>query len=114
MRHLFTRLPGAVELAKVVQEQAETHSEVYTPLYTLDSPVPDKIRAVARGVYGARDVVFTVDARKNIREIERTGYHNLPICVAKTQYSFSTDPSLRGRPRGVACRVPANRSRRAR
>ena len=90
---------GAVELAKVVQEQAETHSEVYTPLYTLDSPVPDKIRAVATTMYGARDIAFTKAAERDLREIERLGYSGLPICIAKTQNSLSDDPTLRGRPR---------------
>ena len=89
---------GAVELAKTVMEQARAHNTPFTPLYELSDPVPDKIRKVAQTMYGARDVVFTKAAERDLADIERLGYEKLPICIAKTQSSLSDDPKLRGRP----------------
>jgi len=89
---------GAIELAKIVMEQARAHKTAYTPLYELSDPVLDKIRKVAQTMYGARDVVFTKVAERDLADIERLGYEKLPICIAKTQSSLSDDPKLRGRP----------------
>ena len=89
---------GAIELAKIVMEQARAHNTAYTPLYELSDPVPDKIRKVAQTMYGARDVVFTKAAERDLADIERLGYEKLPVCIAKTQSSLSDDPKLRGRP----------------
>ena len=89
---------GAIELAKIVMEQAHAHNTAYTPLYELSDPVPDKIRKVAQTMYGARDVVFTKAAERDLADIERLGYEKLPVCIAKTQSSLSDDPKLRGRP----------------
>ncbi len=89
---------GAIELAKIVMEQARAHNTAYTPLYELSDPVLDKIRKVAQTMYGARDVVFTKVAERDLADIERLGYEKLPICIAKTQSSLSDDPKLRGRP----------------
>ena len=90
---------GAIELAKVVIEQAEHHSEPFRPLYDLDMDVPDKIRTVAQEMYGARDIAFTKRAARQLHELERLGFGNLPVCIAKTQNSLSDDPKLSGRPR---------------
>ncbi len=89
---------GAIELAKTVMEQARAHHTAYTPLYELSDPVPDKIRKVAQTMYGARDVVFTKAAERDLADIKRLGYEKLPVCIAKTQSSLSDDPKLRGRP----------------
>jgi formate--tetrahydrofolate ligase len=90
---------GALELAQLVQQQAERHQRPFRPLYALEDSVPDKIRTVAQTMYGARDIAFTKAAERELHEIERLGYAGLPICIAKTQNSLSDDPKLRGRPR---------------
>jgi formate--tetrahydrofolate ligase len=90
---------GAVELARVVIDRAERHATAFRPLYDLDMTVPEKIRAVAQSMYGARDIDFTRAAVQDLAEVERLGYAALPVCIAKTQNSLSDDPKLRGRPR---------------
>ncbi len=94
--HFTSGGAGAEELARVVLEHAA--DDAFRPLYALDEPVPDKILAVARAMYGARDVVFTRAARRDLREVERLGYAALPVCIAKTPASLSDDPRRRGRP----------------
>ena len=89
---------GAVELAKAVIETTASASEPFEPLYELSDPIREKIRKVARSAYGARDVVFTKVAERNVAEAERLGYAELPVCIAKTQNSLSDDPKLLGRP----------------
>jgi formate--tetrahydrofolate ligase len=85
---------GAKDLARTVMTHAE-HGRGFTPLYDVKDPIPDKILAVAQKMYGAVGVSFTKQAE---REIERLGYADLPVCVAKTPASLSDDPKLRGRP----------------
>jgi formate--tetrahydrofolate ligase len=70
----------------------------FRPLYDWSEPVADKIRTVARRMYGARDVVFTAAARRDLEDVERLGYAGLPVCVAKAAGSLSDDPKLAGRP----------------
>jgi formate--tetrahydrofolate ligase len=89
---------GATELAQALMQQAERRSRPFRPLYALDDPVPEKILAVARKMYGARDVIFTKAAKRDLRDVERLGYAGLPVCIAKTPASLSDDPKLRGRP----------------
>ncbi len=89
---------GAEELARAVIEHADERGERFVPLYDVDEPVPDKILAVARKMYGARDVVFTKAAEQDLAAIRRLGYEGLPVCIAKTPASLSDDPKLRGRP----------------
>jgi len=89
---------GAVELARVVMGTAEQHSRPFRPLYELTDDVPNKIRAVAQTMYGARDVAFTKAAERDLHEIERLGFAGLPVCIAKTPNSLSDDPNLQGRP----------------
>ncbi|HUI26491.1 MAG TPA: formate--tetrahydrofolate ligase [Candidatus Kryptonia bacterium] len=89
---------GAVELARTVMMHAERRSQPFRPLYDWQQPVPDKILAVAQKMYGARGVVFTKAAERDLADITRLGYDKLPVCIAKTQNSLSDDPSLRGRP----------------
>ena len=97
----FARGPeGALDLAKKVVQTAQSGDPVGETVYPLDAPVPDKIEAVAKGIYGADGVTFTSQAHKDLAQIDKLGYGSLPICVAKTQSSLSDNPSLRGRPTG--------------
>jgi formate--tetrahydrofolate ligase len=89
---------GAIDLAREVMEAAASGS-TYKPLYELDRPVLDKVRAVCRSMYGADDVAFTKEAAKDLRRVEELGLSGLPICIAKAPSSLSDDPALHGRPR---------------
>ena len=96
---------GGQELAEQVLETLRTEESHFAPVYPLDLPVRDKILAVAREIYGAADVAYTSAALKSIAEIEALGYGNLPVCMAKTQYSLSDDPAALGRPAGFTLHV---------
>ncbi|MGC4117953.1 MAG: formate--tetrahydrofolate ligase [Myxococcales bacterium] len=89
---------GALELAKAVVEFAEHEHKPFHPLYALEAPLPEKVFTVASKMYGARKVVFTKQAERDLEDLRRLGYEKLPICIAKTQNSLSDDPKLRGRP----------------
>jgi formate--tetrahydrofolate ligase len=89
---------GAVTLAQTVMAHAERRSRPFRPLYDWSAPVPDKILAVAQKMYGARSVVLTKTAARDLADVRRLGYERLPICIAKTQNSLSDDPKLHGRP----------------
>ncbi len=88
---------GGIELAKKVVEACEKPSD-FAPIYPIEASIKEKISAVATKIYGARSVIFTANAEKNIAEAEKLGGGNMPICVAKTQYSMSDNPALLGRP----------------
>jgi formate--tetrahydrofolate ligase len=95
----FARGPaGATNLAGLVVQHAEQTSVPFKPLYSLEDSVPEKIRCIAQSMYGARDIVFTKSASRDLSLVERLGYARLPVCIAKTQSSLSDDPKLRGRP----------------
>jgi formate--tetrahydrofolate ligase len=89
---------GALELARAVVAQAEGRSRPFRPLYDLGDSVPGKILAVAQKMYGAGSVALSRQARADLRDVERLGYANLPVCIAKTPASLSDDPRLSGRP----------------
>ncbi len=89
---------GALELAQAVIDFAESEHKPFRPLYDLEATVPEKIFQVASKMYGARRVVLTKEAEKDLEDIRRLGFEKLPICIAKTQNSLSDDPKLRGRP----------------
>jgi len=91
---------GAIELARLVVQQAETRARPFRPLYDWQDPVPEKILAVARAMYGARGVLYTRAAERDLAEVARLGYGGLPVCIAKTQNSLSDEPQRRGRPSG--------------
>lgn len=74
-------------------------------LYDVEDTIEDKIRAIATKVYGAGDVEISPAARTQIERYEQQGFGNLPICMAKTQYSLSHDPELKGRPTGFTLPV---------
>lgn len=90
---------GGIELAEKVIDASEKESD-FKPIYELDTSIEDKIRTIAREIYGADDVEFTKEAVKDLKNIEKLGLSHLPVCVAKTQYSLSDDPKLLGRPKG--------------
>ena len=95
---------GAVELAKQVVELCEQPND-FSFSYELDESVAGKIEAVVKKVYGGAGVSLSVAAKKQIAELTDLGYGNLPICVAKTQYSFSDDPTKLGAPEGFTVSV---------
>lgn len=95
---------GAVELAQEVVRLCEQPSR-FTFSYDTDAPIVDKIRAVVQRVYGGKDVSFAVSAAKEIERLEALGFGKLPVCIAKTQYSFSDDPTKLGAPEGFTVNV---------
>lgn len=96
---------GGIELAKAVLNTLETKESQFAPLYEDDCPIIEKIRCVAKEIYGAADVVFAPAALKQIEKLEDLGFGMLPVCMAKTQYSLSDDPDLLGRPEGFCMNV---------
>ncbi len=92
---------GAKDLAEKIVNLVEKPSN-FTYAYELESPIIEKIKAVATKVYGAQDVEISEEAIKKIKEIEKLGYSNLPVCIAKTQYSFSDDA------KNLECKEPFN------
>ena len=91
---------GAVELAEAVVDLVENHENDFHYLYEDDMPLWDKVKTVAQKIYGADNIQGDQKLRDRFTALETAGYGNLPICMAKTQYSFSTDPTLKGRPTG--------------
>jgi formate--tetrahydrofolate ligase len=99
-RHWAQGGAGAVELAKAVVETIERTPSTFHPLYPDDLPLMEKIKTIASDIYGATDVVAPKSVTDRLAELEKNGFGRLPICIAKTQYSFSADPELRGAPSG--------------
>lgn len=91
---------GAVDVAREVVRLAETVPSDFRFIYPDDLPLWDKITAVATRIYGASNVTADSKIRAQIKKLQDDGYGHYPVCVAKTQYSFSTDPKLRGAPSG--------------
>ncbi len=103
---------GGIDLAKEVIALAESGKSSFAPIYPLEYSLKDKIATIAKEIYGADGVSYTKEASKALKEFEDLGYGNLPVCMAKTQYSFSDDPALLGRPSGFNitiknCRISA-------
>lgn len=96
---------GGIELAEKLMEILETKEANFAPLYGLELSIEDKIKTVAKEIYGADDVVFTKKVLTKIKKYTEQGLGNLPICVAKTQYSLSDDPTLLGRPEGFTVTI---------
>ena len=91
---------GCIEAAGKLISLIYKEKARFNPLYPLDMPVKEKIETIAKRIYGAARVVYSVAAEDDIRIIKKIGLENLPICMAKTPYSLSDDSSLRGRPTG--------------
>ena len=91
---------GGIKLAEKLLDVLETKKADFHPIYDTELPIAEKIRTIAKEIYGADDVIFTKKVTNKIKKYEEQGLGNLPICVAKTQYSLSDDPTLLGRPSG--------------
>lgn len=89
---------GGVLLANKVVELVEEKESEFKPLYDLEMGIFDKISKIAKEIYGAKDVTYTAKAIKKIEELEKSDKFKVPICMAKTQYSFSDNPKLLGAP----------------
>ncbi|TJX14531.1 formate--tetrahydrofolate ligase [Tissierella creatinini] len=96
---------GGVELAKKVVEVCETKTANYKPLYDVEESIAAKIEKIAKEIYGADGVDFTSACQKQIKNIEKLGFDKMPICMAKTQYSMTDDPTVLGRPSGFRITV---------
>lgn len=91
---------GGKDLANKVVSTIKNKESKFQVLYNEELDIKEKIKVIAREIYGADDVEFTASAKKQISEIEKLGLHKVPICVAKTQNSLSDNPALLGRPTG--------------
>ena len=96
---------GGLELARKVLEIMEQKNNEFTHLYSIEAAIEEKITAIATKIYGASHVEFSTKAKKQIKDFQEFGWGNLPVCMAKTQYSLSDDPSLLGRPSNFAITV---------
>ena len=91
---------GAEDLARHVAEMIEHQKSQFRTLYDDNMPLWEKVRHIARSIYGAEDIIADKKVRTQFEEFEKAGYGRYPVCMAKTQYSFSTDPQLMGAPSG--------------
>jgi formate--tetrahydrofolate ligase len=89
---------GGIAVAEAVLAQLERGGAAFKPLYDVDRPIPEKIETIAKQVYGAANVAFATKALKDAARLAGFGLGNTPVCMAKTQYSFSDDPALLGAP----------------
>ena len=99
-RHWADGGKGAEELARALVKMIETTPTNFTFVYEENAPLWEKVKTIATKIYGASDVTADAKIRNQIKRLQEDGYGNYPVCVAKTQYSFSTDPQLRGAPSG--------------
>jgi formate--tetrahydrofolate ligase len=99
-RHWELGSEGSADLAKKVVEIVDAGQANFAPIYPDDMSLFDKIDTIAKRIYRADEVLADSKIRNQLKEWEAAGYGNLPVCMAKTQYSFSTDPTLRGAPTG--------------
>lgn len=96
---------GGIELAGKLVNLIHNNPSNFRFLYDLDKPVKEKIETIAKKIYGAERVIYTVSAERDIELCKKLGLDKLPICIAKTQYSLSDDPKLLGRPEGFKITV---------
>ncbi len=96
---------GGIELAKAVIETIDTTESNFAPIYDEKFPIKEKLSAIAKEIYDADGVNYTTAAEKAIAEIEAMGFGDIPVCVAKTQYSLSDDPAKLGHPKGFTITV---------
>jgi formate--tetrahydrofolate ligase len=99
-RHWELGSEGSADLARRVAEIADSGVSQFAPLYNDELTLFEKIERIAKGIYRADEVLADKKIRDQLKLWEDQGYGNLPVCMAKTQYSFSTDPNLRGAPTG--------------
>lgn len=91
---------GGIELGNIVLNILENNDSKFAPIYSKEESIENKIMTIAREIYGADKVNYTLAAKKQIAELEKFELDKLPICMAKTQYSLSDNPSLLARPNG--------------
>ena len=90
---------GGLALAEEVLRLCETENN-FRFVYPLDIPIKEKIEMIAKKIYRADGVIFEANAKKQMEQLEKLGFNNVPVCMAKTQFSFSDNASLLGAPRG--------------
>ena len=90
---------GTTELAEIVAATADSGVSSFAPIYPDEMPLADKARTVAQKIYGAADIDLSGQAARQLAQFEEKGYGHFPVCMAKTQYSFSTDPAAKGAPK---------------
>ncbi|NLO99114.1 MAG: formate--tetrahydrofolate ligase [Clostridiaceae bacterium] len=96
---------GGIEVAQKLCETIDRQPSAFKMLYDLDLSIKEKIEIINKELYGGKNVEYTTKALNEIKAIEEMGYSNLPVCIAKTQYSLSDNPSLLGRPEGFTLNV---------
>ena len=96
---------GGIALAEKILDTIDHKKSDFAPIYELDRPLAEKIETVAKKIYGAGNVSYTKEAERALKKITSLGFGNLPVCMAKTQYSLSDDPTLLGRPEGFTLTV---------
>jgi formate--tetrahydrofolate ligase len=96
---------GAEALARAVVAVAEKTDKQFKLLYPDDLPLWEKVRTIAQKIYGAKDITASARVKAKFEDLQKAGYGHFPVCMAKTQYSFSTDPNLRGRPTGFEVEI---------
>ena len=96
---------GSSELARKVVELSESGAQQFRNLYEDSIPLWEKVNTIAKLIYGASEIVADKNIREQFKSYESAGYGSFPICVAKTQYSFSTDPNLKGAPNGHVVQI---------
>ena len=96
---------GAEALAREVVELCENGHSQFAPLYSDDMPLWDKAQTIAKEIYGASEITADTKVRNRFKQLEREGYGHFPVCMAKTQYSFSTDPKLLRAPKGHSVQI---------
>jgi len=99
-KHWADGSAGSENLAKRVAEVADTNEANFSPIYPDDMSLEDKIQNICKNIYRADEAVMDKKILDQLKDWEEQGYGHLPVCMAKTQYSFSTDPNLRGAPTG--------------
>ena len=92
--------PGAADLARAVLERIKSGEAEYKPLYPLDMKLADKIRTIAKQIYHAADIALPDAVARRLTGFEQAGFGDVPVCIAKTQYSFTSDPTVMGAPEG--------------
>ncbi|XME00994.1 formate--tetrahydrofolate ligase [Lachnospiraceae bacterium C1.1] len=96
---------GGIALANKIIETVETKKSDFHPIYELNKSLKEKVEDVAKKIYGAEAVSFSKAAEQTLKRLTELGFGDLPVCMAKTQYSLSDDPSLLGRPEGFTLNV---------
>ncbi|MFM6984765.1 MAG: formate--tetrahydrofolate ligase, partial [Chitinophagaceae bacterium] len=96
---------GTRQLAEAVVAEIESGKNQFKPLYDWNSPVKEKIKTIATTIYGADDVEYTATANADLKRLEKIGLGHLPVCMAKTQKSFTDNEKRIGRPRGFTITV---------